>query len=130
MPNTPLSKSMLDLLSHISLPAADRSFAPGDAALADPTTSLQQTLTGGAGVLDHLLAEVEDDLREGRSQAAGTALGIAGTRLALDGMRGNSPPKHVEWLAAHLRAAADELAAGHAGPALKAVRLARLALRP
>lgn len=130
MPNTPLSKSMMDLLGHISLPAAERQFPQGDAALADPATSLPESLSGGAGVLDHLLAEVEEDLREGHSQAAGTALGIAGTRLALDGMRGNSPPKHVEWLAAHMRTAASELAAGHAGKALKAVRLARLALRP
>ena len=130
MPNTPLSKSMLDLLSHISLPAAERQFSVPDASLADPTNSLPQTLTGTAALLDHLLAEVEDDLREGRSQAAGTALGIAGTRLALDGMRGSSPPKHVEWLAAHLRTAASELAANQSGKSLKAVRLARLALRP
>lgn len=130
MPNTPLSKSMLDLLSHISLPAAERQFSVPDASLADPATSLPQTLTGTAALLDHLLAEVEDDLREGRAQAAGTALGIAGTRLALDGMRGNSPPKHVEWLAAHLRSAASELAANQPVKSLKAVRLARLALRP
>ncbi|MEO3474038.1 hypothetical protein AAFN86_19370 [Roseomonas sp. CAU 1739] len=130
MPNTPLSKSMLDLLSHISLPAAERQFGNGDASLADPATALPQTLTGTAALLDHLLAEVEEDLREGRSQAAGTALGIAGTRLALDGMRGSSPPQHVEWLAAHMRAAASELAANQPGKSLKAVRLARLALRP
>ncbi len=129
MPNTPLAKSMLDLLSHISLPAAERQFPSGDAALADPEASLPQTLAGSAGVLDHLLAEVEEDLRESRSQAAGTALGVVGTRLALDGMRGANPPKHVEWLAAHLRTAASELAAGHPGKALKAVRLARIALR-
>ncbi len=130
MPNTPLSKSMLDLLSHISLPAADRQFAPGDHSLADPSANLPQTLSGTAAMLDHLLAEAEEDLREGRAKAAGTALGIVGTRLALDGMRGSTPPKHVEWLAAHLRSAAGELAEGHAGKSLKAVRLARLALRP
>lgn len=129
MPNTPLAKSMLDLLSHISLPAAERHFSANDAALADPAAALPETLTGTPAVLDHLLAEVEDDLREGRSQAAGTALGIVGTRLALDGVRGSEPPKHVEWLAAHLRTAASELAAGHAGKALQATRLARIALR-
>ena len=59
MPNTPLSKSMLDLLSHISLPAADRQFAPGDQSLADPSADLPQTLSGAAAVLDHLLAEAE-----------------------------------------------------------------------
>lgn len=129
MPNTPLSKSMLDLLSHIALPAAERRFMPGDGALADPATSLPQTLSGTEALLDLLLAEVEEDLREGRSRAAGTALGIAGTRLALESMRGNAPPRHVEWLADHMRGAASELATGHAGKALKAVRLARLALR-
>ncbi len=129
MPNTPLSKSMLDLLSHISLPAAGPDFTPRNAALADPTTTLPQTLSGTDALLDHLLMEVEEDLREGRSQAAGTALGIAGTRLALGEMRGSAPPRHVEWLAAHLRAAAKELAEGQGGRSLKAVRLARLALR-
>ena len=129
MPNTPLAKSMLDLLSHISLPAAERRFPASDSALTDPETALPETLTGTPAVLDHLLAEVEEDLREGRSQAAGTALGIVGTRLALDGMRGSTPPNHVEWLAAHMRTAASELAAGHAGKTLKAVRMARIALR-
>lgn len=130
MPNTDLSSSMLDLLAHIGLPAADRSLPPGDAALADPATALPPPLSGTEDLLDQLLAEVEADLRDGRGRAAGTALGIAGTRLALDRMRGVAPPRHVEWLADHLRSAAAELAAGHPGHALKAVRLARLALRP
>jgi hypothetical protein len=130
MPNTPLATSMLNLLSHISLPAAERQFTPGDASLANPATDLPQTLDGTAALLDMLLAEVEEDLREGRSRAAGTALGIAGTRLALADMRGDTPPRHVEWLADHMRNAAKELAANQPGKALVAVRLARLALRP
>ena len=129
MPNTPLAKSMLDLLSHISLPAAERRFPASDNALTNPDTALPELPAGTTAVLDHLLAEVEDDLRQGRSQAAGTALGIVGTRLALDDMRGSTPPNHVEWLAAHLRTAANELAAGHAGRALQAARMARIALR-
>lgn len=129
MPNTPLTQSMMDLLSHISLPRAD---APGhgDASLTDPRTALPDNLAGPHGVLDHLLSEVEQDLLEGRQQAAITALGLAGTRVSLDASRGQAPPKHVEWLAAHLRTAARELGEGHPGKALKAVRLARLALRP
>lgn len=128
MPNTSLTQSMMDLLSHISLPAAD---APSqdDAALADPGTALPETLSGTAAVIDHLLAEVEADLKEGRQQAAGTALGLVGTRISLDAQRGAKPLQHVEWLAAHLRTAAQELAQGHPGKALKAVRRARLALR-
>lgn len=130
MPNTDLSKSMLELLSHIGLPAADRRFVPGNSALADPAVALPPPLSGTEALLDQLLAEVEQDLRDGRAQAARTALGIAGTRLALDGMRGAAPPRHVEWLADHMRGAAAELVEGHPGHALKAVRLARLALRP
>lgn len=128
MPNTPLAQSMMDLLSHISLPAAD---VPqhGDAALSDPQTALPEDADGPHAVLDHLLAEVEEDLRQGRQKAAGTALGLAGTRLGLDAVRGVQPPKHVEWLAAYLRTAASELAEGRPGKTLKAVRLARLALR-
>jgi uncharacterized membrane protein YccC len=129
MTNTPLTQSMMDLLSHISLPAAD---APGhgDGSLADPHTKLPDNLAGPHGVLDHLLSEVEQDLLEGRQQAAVTALGLAGTRVSLDASRGQAPPRHVEWLAAHLRTAAREMGEGHPGKALKAVRLARLALRP
>lgn len=129
MPNTPLAQSMMDLLSHISLPAAE---APsrGDAGLADPRTPLPETLSGPHGVIDHLLSEVEEDLIEGRGKAAATALGLAGTRVGLDAVRGVQPPQHVEWLAAHLRTAAQEMAEGRPGKALKAVRLARLALRP
>lgn len=129
MPNTPLATSMLDLLSHISLPAAERRFPTSDAAFTDTDTALPETLTGTPAVLDHLLAEVEEDLRQGRNQAAGTALGIVGTRLALDEVRGSKPPQHVEWLAAHLRNAASELTAGHTGKALHATRMARIALR-
>lgn len=129
MPNTPLTKSMMDLLSHISLPAAD---APSgdDATLADPHVRLPGTVAGPHGVIDQLLAEVEQDLLEGRTKAANTALGLAGTRVSLDAVRGATAPTHVEWLAAHLRTAAREMAEGHPGKALKAVRLARLALRP
>lgn len=129
MPNKSLTKSMMDLLSHISLPAADTP-SQGDAALADPHTRLPETLAGPHAVIDHLLAEVEQDLLEGRTKAANTALGLAGTRVSLDAARGATPPSHVEWLAAHLRTAAREMAEGHPGKALKAVRLARLALRP
>ncbi|MBR0649998.1 hypothetical protein GXW78_10020 [Roseomonas terrae] len=121
---------MLDLLSHISLPAAGRQFAPADTPLADPTARLPSNIDGTAALLDQLLSEVEDDLREGRSRAAGTALGIAGTRLALEEVRNSQPPRHVEWLAAYLRSAAAELAANEPAKALKAVRLARLSLRP
>ncbi|MBW6396225.1 hypothetical protein KPL78_00125 [Roseomonas sp. HJA6] len=130
MPHTPLAKSMMELLAHISLPAADRQFPAGDTALADPTTPLPGTLTGTDGLLDSLLAEVEEDLQEGRNMAAGTALGLVGTRLSLDATRGAQPPRHVEWLADHLRKAANEMAANQPGKALKAVRRARLALRP
>lgn len=130
MPNTPLSKSMMDLLSHISLPAAGLAAPGADAPLTDPGTPLTKLTEGSHSVLDGLLAEVEEDLRESRNQAAGTALGLAGTRVSLDAVRGATPPRHVEWLAAHLRTAASELAEGHPGKALKAVRLARLALRP
>lgn len=129
MPNTPLSKSMMDLLSHISLPAAGHAAPSADAPLTDPATPLTQAVEASQAVLDGLLAEVEHDLQEGRQQAAGTALGLAGTRVSLDAVRGSKPPRHVEWLAAHLRTAAAELAEGHPGKALKAVRLARLALR-
>lgn len=129
MPNTPLTQSMMDLLSHISLPAADAP-SQGDASLSDPRTALPELATGSHGVLDHLLAEVEHDLLEARQQAAETALGLAATRVSLDAARGIAPPKHVEWLAAHLRTAAREMTEGHPGKALKAVRLARLALRP
>jgi len=127
MTTTPLAKSMMDLLAHIRLPAAD---APthGDAA-ADPGTPLAEDLDGPHAVIDHLLAEVEQDLKEGRQQAANTALGLVGTRVSLDAVRGATPPRHVEWLAAHLRSAASEMAQGHPGKALKAVRRARLALR-
>ena len=129
MPNTPLSKSMMDLLSHISLPAAD---APSekDPGLTDPMTPLAETLTGPHAVVDHLLAEVEEDLRVGRKEAAATALGLAATRISLDAARGTTPPKHVEWLAAHLRNAHQALADGVPGKALQSVRRARLALRP
>jgi len=129
MTDTPITKSMFDLLSHISLPAADKAAAPGDASLADPHIKLPENLSGGAAVIDHLLAEVEQDLTEGRMQAATTALGLAGTRVSLDAQRGATPVKHVEWLAAHLRTAAEEMSEGHPGKALKAVRRARLALR-
>jgi hypothetical protein len=128
MPNTPLTQSMMELLSHISLPAAD---APsrGDEALADPGVALPENLSGTTAVIDHLLAEVETDLKEGRLHAASTALGLVGTRISLDAQRGAKPLPHVEWLAAHLRSAAQEMAEGHPGKALKAVRRARLALR-
>lgn len=129
MPNTPLSTSMMDLLSRIRLPAADLP-AHGDPALADPRTPLPEALDGPHEVIDRLLAEVEEDLIEGRAQAATTALGLAGTRVGLDVLRGVTPPRRVEWLAAHLRTAAQEMAEGHPGKVLKAVRLARLALRP
>jgi hypothetical protein len=128
MPNTPFSKSMMDLLSHISLPAADAP-SQGNAAQIDPQTPLAEDLDGPHAIVDHLLAEVEEDLRQSRQQAARTALGLAGTRVSLDAARGVPPPKHVEWLAAHLRTAAAELVDGRPGKALKAVRLARLALR-
>ncbi len=49
--------------------------------------------------------------------------------MSLDAMRGAPQPPHVEWLAAHLRDAAQELGAGHAGQALKSIRQARMALR-
>jgi hypothetical protein len=129
MTDTPITKSMFDLLSHISLPAADRPAEPGDASLADPRTRLPENLSGSAAVIDHLLAEVEQDLAEGRTQAGTTALGLAGTRVSLDAQRGAAPLQHVEWLAAHLRGAAEEMAQGHPGKALRAVRRARLALR-
>ncbi|MBR0670862.1 hypothetical protein [Neoroseomonas soli] len=129
MPYTPLSKSMMDLLSHISLPAAGNAVPGADAPLTDPATPLTKPVDGAHGLLDTLLAEVEADLREGRNPAAGTALGLVGTRVSLDAVRGVAPPRHVEWLAAHLRTAAREMAEGHPGKALKAVRLARLALR-
>lgn len=129
MPNTPLTKSMMDLLSHIRLPAADAP-APPDASLADPMQPLPEMLTGPHAVIEHLLAEVEDDLREGRREAAVTALGLAGTRVSLDAARGATPPQHVEWLAAHLRNAAKYLADGVPGKALQSIRRARLALRP
>lgn len=130
MPHTPLAQSMMDLLAHISLPAADRQFPAGDTALADPAQPLLASLPGPDGLLDGLLAEVEEDLHEGRTMAAGTALGLVGTRLSLDAARGVTSPRHVEWLADHLRKAAAEMAANHPAKALKAVRLARLALRP
>lgn len=128
MPNTPLTQSMMDMLSRFSLPAAD---APTheNAALSDPQTPLPEDLSGPHAVIDHLLAEVERDLLEGRQQAAVTALGLAGTRVGLDAMRGVTPPRHVEWLAAHLRTAVTEMDENHPGKALKAVRRARLALR-
>ncbi len=129
MPNTPLAKSMMDLLAHISLPAADAPASP-DAGLVDPMQPLAETLTGPHAVIDHLLAEVEEDLREGRNDAATTALGLAGTRVSLDAMRGATPPQHVEWLAAHLRNAAKSMADGVPGKALQSIRRARLALRP
>jgi len=130
MPNTPLVKSMMDLLSHISLPAVGHAVPGADPALTDPAVPLIKPVDGPHGLLDGLLSEVEDDLREGRGQAARTALGLAGTRVSLDAVRGAPQPRHVEWLAAHLRTAAQELTEGHPGKALKAVRLARLALRP
>jgi hypothetical protein len=128
MTDTPFSKSMMDLLAHIRLPAAG---APSHAegAAADPQTPLPEDVGGPHAVIDHLLAEVEDDLRAGHQQAASTALGLVGTRVSLDAIRGAEPPRHVEWLAAHLRTAAAEMAQGHPGKALKAVRRARLALR-
>lgn len=127
MPNTPLAKSMLDLLSHINLPAAEAK--PPALDPYDPTRRLPTRVEGPHSLLDGLLAEVEDDLLQGRNDAAGTALGLAGTRMSLDTMRGAPPPAHVEWLAAHLRSAALELGEGHPGKALKSVRLARMALR-
>ena len=130
MPYTPLANSMMELLAHISLPAAERQFPSSDTALTDPGTALPGALTGPEGLIDQLLAEVEEDLREGRLPAAGTALGLVGTRVSLDAMRGARAPRHVEWLADHLRKAANEMAANQPGKALKAVRLARLALRP
>ncbi|WP_137123653.1 hypothetical protein [Roseomonas sp. HF4] len=128
MTDTPFSKSMMDLLSHIRLPAAD---APSHAegAAADPQQPLAEDVGGPHAVIDHLLAEVEHDLRAGHHQAASTAIGLVGTRVSLDAMRGATPPRHVEWLAAHLRTAAAEMAQGHPGKALHAVRRARLALR-
>jgi hypothetical protein len=127
MPNTPLAKSMFDLLSHINLPAAEATQPAFDPY--DPTRRLPTRVEGPHGLLDGLLAEVEEDLLEGRNDAAGTALGLAGTRMSLDAMRGAPQPAHVEWLAAHLRNAAQELGEGHPGKALKAVRQARIALR-
>jgi hypothetical protein len=127
MPNTPLAKSMFDLLSHISLPAADAKPAEFDPY--DPTRRLATRVEGPHSLLDGLLAEVEDDLLQGRTEAAATALGLAGTRMSLDALRGAPQPPHVEWLAAHLRAAAQELGAGHPGQALKSVRQARISLR-
>ena len=116
-------------LAALSLPAAD---APSekDPGLTDPMKPLADTLTGPHAVIDHLLAEVEDDLREGRKEAAATALGLAATRISLDAVRGTTPPKHVEWLAAHLRNAHQALTDGVPGKALQSVRRARLALRP
>ena len=63
--------------SHISQPAAD---APsrGDAAQIDPQTPLAEDLDGPHAIIDHLLAEVEEDLRQARHQAARTALSLAG----------------------------------------------------
>jgi len=127
MPNTPLSKSMFDLLSHINLPAAEAKQPEFDPH--DPTRRLPTRVEGPQSLLDGLLAEVEDDLLQGRTEAAGTALGLAGTRMSLDAMRGAPLPAHAEWLAAHLRTAAQELGDGHPGKALKAVRQARMALR-
>jgi hypothetical protein len=127
MPNTPLAKSMFDLLSHISLPAADA--RPPELDPYDPTKRLATRVEGPHAVLDGLLAEVEDDLLDGRNDAAATALGLAGTRISLDAMRGAPQPAHVEWLAAHLRVAAQELGDQHPAKALKAVRRARIALR-
>ncbi|MBR0681363.1 hypothetical protein GXW74_12780 [Roseomonas eburnea] len=129
MPHRPLTQSMMDLLSNISLPAAGHAAPGADALLTDPATPLTKAVDGSHGLLDALLGEVEEDLREGRALAAGTALGLAATRISLDAVRGAPHPRHVEWLAAHLRTAAKELAEGHPGKALKAVRLARLALR-
>ncbi len=126
MPNTPLAKSMFDLLSHISLPAAEAK--PPELDPYDPTKRLATRVEGAHAVLDGLLAEVEDDLLEGRNEAAATALGLAGTRISLDAMRGAPQPAHVEWLAAHLRVAAQELGDQHPAKALKAVRRARIAL--
>ena len=127
MPNTPLAKSMFDLLSHISLPATDAK--PPVIDPYDPTKRLATRVDGPHALLDGLLAEVEDDLLQGRNDAAATALGLAGTRMSLDAMRGAPQPTHVEWLAAHLRAAAQDLGEGHPGRALKSVRQARMALR-
>jgi hypothetical protein len=50
-------------------------------------------------------------------------------RINLDAQRGLPPLPHIEWLAAQMRTAAQELAEGGPGKALKAVRRARLALR-
>ncbi len=129
MSHPPLVSSMMDLLSHISLPAAEAPLPAGDVAVTDPHKPISQPLEGPHAVLDGLLAEVEQDLMQGRQDAASTALGLAGTRISLDAMRGVTPPRHVEWLAAFLRSAATELAEGHPGKALKAVRLGRLAMR-
>jgi hypothetical protein len=124
MPGTPIAQSMLDLLSHISPPAA------GSAALADLGKPIVLKVDGPHGLLDGLLEAVEEDLRASRNLAASTALGLAGTHLSLSMIRGAAPPHHVEWLAAHMRFAAKELSEGHFGGALQAVRLARVALRP
>lgn len=129
MPNTPLTKSIFDLLSHISLPAADLPAPAADPALADARLHVALPPHSSQAVLDGLLSEVETDLHEGRQKAAETALGLAGTRIALDRIRGDAPPPHVEWVAAYLRSAAEEMLAGHPGKALAAVRLARLAVR-
>lgn len=127
MPNTPLAKSIFDLLSHINLPAAEAK--PPAIDPYDPTRRLATRVEGPHALLDGLLAEVEDDLLDGRKEAAGTALGLVGTRMSLDAMRGAPQPAHVEWLAAHLRDAAQDLGDGHPGKALKSVRQARMALR-
>lgn len=127
MPNTPLAKSIFDLLSHINLPAAEAKLPAIDPY--DPTRRLATRVEGPHGLLDGLLAEVEDDLLHGRKEAAGTALGLVGTRMSLDALRGAPQPAHVEWLAAHLRDAAQELGEGHPRKALKSVRQARMSLR-
>jgi len=128
MANSPLIQSMMDMLSRFSLPAADAPIHE-NAALSDPQVPLPEDLPGPHAVIDRLLAEVERDLLDGRLQAAITALGLAGTRVGLDAVRGVTPPRHVEWLAAHLRTAVTEMDESRPGRALKAVRLARLALR-
>lgn len=128
MANSPLIQSMMDMLSRFSLPAADAPIHE-NAALSDPQVALPEDLPGPHAVIDRLLAEVERDLLDGRLQAAITALGLAGTRVGLDAVRGVAPPRHVEWLAAHLRTAVTEMDESRPGKALKAVRLARLALR-
>ena len=54
MPYTPLANSMMELLAHISLPAAERQFPSGDTAPTDPGTALPGTLTGPEGLIDQL----------------------------------------------------------------------------